>query len=108
MKKLFAIAALFAAMNVNAQSNFVSVDQKEIVKRDTLIVTDDCHVQEYVKKDGSMGMKARWAGYAVNISYKDGNAILEGDDAGLIVEYWNDGEIIVNKIIAVNMRRSKR
>ena len=104
------IAVFIGAIYVNfvqAQSPIRPVAKKEIVKRDTLIVTGDCDVIEYVKKDGTTGIKAKWAGYAVKISQKDGDAILEGDDAGLVVEYWNDGEVIVNKIIAVNMRRGR-
>lgn len=97
----------FAVCTADAQT-VRYVEKKEILYRDTLNVTGMAHVEEYVKRDGSIGIRANWCGYSVRISKKDGNAILEGDDAGLVVEHWNDGEVIVNKIIAINMRRSEK
>jgi len=100
------VATMIAAVYVNfcqAQTMWTPV------KSDT-IVSSNISVVEYTKRDGGLGIKAKWCGKAVNISQKDGNAILEGDDAAVVlVTYKIDGRTVVEpkKIIAVNMRRGR-
>lgn len=99
----FILYLCFAVCTANAQTTWTEV------KRDT-IMSKNIHVQEYTKKDGTMGIKAQWCGKAVSVSYKDGDAILEGDDAAVVlVTYKVDGRTVVEpkKIIAVNMRRGR-
>lgn len=79
------------------------------VKNDT-IVSSNIRVTEYTKRDGSLCIKAKWCDKAVTVSQKDGNAILEGDTAAvIIVTYKVDGYTITEpkKVIAINMRRGR-
>ena len=99
----FVLYLCFAVCTANAQTTWTEV------KRDT-VMSENIHVQEYTKKDGTMGIKAQWCGKAVSVSYKDGDAILEGDDAAVVlVTYKVDDRTVVEpkKIIAVNMRRGR-
>lgn len=109
LMKVFVIATmivLFVAAflgTTSAQSTFVEV------KRDT-VTSNYIDVIEYTKKDGSKGIKAKWCGKAVAIAYKDGDSILEGDDAAVVLAtYKVDGRTVVEpkKIIAVNMRMGR-
>lgn len=80
-----------------------------IVRKDT-VVSNSVNVIEYTNKNGKLDYKAKWSGKSLNISDKDANAILEGDDAAIILVTYNiEGREIVlpKKIIARKLRNNQ-
>lgn len=79
-----------------------------IIRNDT-IVSNSVNIIEYTNKQGKLDYKAKWSGKSLNISNKDGNAILEGDDACIILVTYNiEGcEVIMpKKVIARKLRNN--
>ena len=95
---------------------FASVDAQNsdpwsghIVRKDT-VVSNAVSVMEYTNRQGKLDYKAQWSGRAINISNKDGNAILEGDDACIILVTYNiEGREVImpKKIIARKLRNNQ-
>lgn len=80
-----------------------------IVRKDT-VVSNSVNVIEYTNRNGKLDYKAKWSGKSINISDKDANAILEGDDPAVVLfTYKVEGTTVIvpKKIVARKLRSNK-
>jgi len=100
MRKLIVLLVAFCMASMCfAQKN---VQSREIVKRDTINGTGFVSVEEYQTRNGNMAFRAKWCGKSINISRKTAENVLEGSDPMVVLCYYNNGEVIRQKVITLN------